>query len=791
MPRLRSLPAGFTLRNRGFRSPEKSLAASSATAALVAEYDVARKAGQAVMPVILFSRLPLDFTSGRGVRYDGAGTLTLIVDSALQQNRLRNLSERLLESLISAGLPILAVDFHIRGSRSQPPAQAPSEHVRTPSIIAAAELRDSARTLSNAELREQILALAKVLDPLPEELPLAVSTALESTAERLAKLLERAKRLREQLPKAPDPQLIPDEAAAAADPELAALRRRMRARLARRTIAETETAQTAAAARKELESLRELSDTLLAADPAVPPPDEGTFRAAGERAVEASRLVLRLSRRFDAIEERLTLPLEEAAGSALSADSPEAAGTDADPAEAGTPQQMTPSELRAKLAKQVKELRKSLQSTQALLLQARIRMPELPDILAADSQLAEEAAQLARKREAGAPTEALAAALSPESSRRLIAWESRLEITQRMDEIEKDLAAAAERFEADRPLLRAPRSRYADEKPETLAALQAIDRRLHEEEVLLSRLGAESETLSERISILRGDLPDVALAGVSPAEKNAQETLERFAARLRELEQKLGPRINEAIIPTEAEARSDGELSALRARQLARLARYDERAALLAAARSAAEAIGKVLTEPRAEGMTERLTELLRKALAEAAQKLEAARTAIAPELAELLFDPDAAQAAPDAAPAAPGAQESEPAEPQLFDSMPPQDAETEPASEAQERDIRENLRALKDIFPIWLDRLPREPDPKLIPDEAACAKSETLRAVRSRMLARGERRRTLEARLNALKEAASQLEERLSNPLSDAAENEALAGRLFAEADRFSADAF
>ena len=52
MPRLRSLPAGFTLRNRGFRSPEKSLAESSASGKLLAEYELACRAGKAIMPLI-------------------------------------------------------------------------------------------------------------------------------------------------------------------------------------------------------------------------------------------------------------------------------------------------------------------------------------------------------------------------------------------------------------------------------------------------------------------------------------------------------------------------------------------------------------------------------------------------------------------------------------------------------------------------------------------------------------------------------------------------------------------
>ena len=110
VPRLRSLPAGFTLRNRGFRSPEKSLAESSASGKLLAEYELACRAGKAIMPLIDQLRLPLDFSSGRGVRINTQGTITFITDSAAQQSRLRNLSKRILENLITAGVPVVAAD---------------------------------------------------------------------------------------------------------------------------------------------------------------------------------------------------------------------------------------------------------------------------------------------------------------------------------------------------------------------------------------------------------------------------------------------------------------------------------------------------------------------------------------------------------------------------------------------------------------------------------------------------------------------------------------------------------
>lgn len=70
------------------------------------------------MPLIDQLRLPLDFSSGRGVRINTQGTITFITDSAAQQSRLRNLSKRILENLITAGVPVVAVDFRNRGRRS-------------------------------------------------------------------------------------------------------------------------------------------------------------------------------------------------------------------------------------------------------------------------------------------------------------------------------------------------------------------------------------------------------------------------------------------------------------------------------------------------------------------------------------------------------------------------------------------------------------------------------------------------------------------------------------------------
>lgn len=785
VPRLRSLPAGFTLRNRGFRSPEKSLAESSASGKLLAEYELACRAGKAIMPLIDQLRLPLDFSSGRGVRINAQGTITFITDSAAQQSRLRNLSKRILENLVTAGVPVVAVDFRNRGRRSTLNEAEKPEPIRTPSLIAAAELESSAARLINPDLKHQILALAAVLRPRPEEMPLAVETALEGTIERIDRLIGRTDRIKTQLPSAPDAKLIPDEASAKANPVLAAVRSRQRARLARRTLAETETNQIAEEARQALALLKTAREKLMP-----PAAEELPFELsskvlddAGQSAVSAALKIAGWTARLNQVEDRLTLPLEEAVQTLAAKGTTPAAASPSLP-NAGSPEALSPAVLRSELKRKIKVLQSKLSETLSQIRHIGVRMPELPDILSADSRLAQEAADLARAREKG-DSQALAAALSAESSRKLLSWESRLEVKSRLDTLEQTLAAMSKRFQADRPWLLAPRSKYADERPETMETLRKIDRRLINEEEALSSMSAEIETLAEKVEILRGDLPDDALSGINPLEGALLESLKIVFARLRSLKAVLGGRLNESIIPSEREAEADPQLAAIRARQLARLKTWNNRAALLAAAEQSAAAVDRVLTAPRGEGLSPELAAMLERAAAEVVERFEAARAAIDPDAKPLelpdLFgapmpaDDKSESAAPCASQTAQAAEDAVQAAAE--------------AEEAQQLELRTKLEELLTIIPIWADRLPRMPDPKLIPNEAECAGNPQLSELRGRMLSRRSRREDLQARLSSLHEAALKLRERLGNPLADAAETGRYAAALMRDADRFSAD--
>lgn len=785
VPRLRSLPAGFTLRNRGFRSPEKSLAESSASGKLLAEYELACRAGKAIMPLIDQLRLPLDFSSGRGVRINAQGTITFITDSAAQQSRLRNLSKRILENLVTAGVPVVAVDFRNRGRRSTLNEAEKPEPIRTPSLIAAAELESSAARLINPDLKHQILALAAVLRPRPEEMPLAVETALEGTIERIDRLIGRTDRIKTQLPSAPDAKLIPDEASAKANPVLAAVRSRQRARLARRTLAETETNQIAEEARQALALLKTAREKLMP-----PAAEELPFELsskvlddAGQSAVSAALKIAGWTARLNQVEDRLTLPLEEAVQTLAAKGTTPAAASPSLP-NAGSPEALSPAVLRSELKRIIKVLQSKLSETLSQIRHIGVRMPELPDILSADSRLAQEAADLARAREKG-DSQALAAALSAESSRKLLSWESRLEVKSRLDTLEQTLAAMSKRFQADRPWLLAPRSKYADERPETMETLRKIDRRLINEEEALSSMSAEIETLAEKVEILRGDLPDDALSGINPLEGALLESLKIVFARLRSLKAVLGGRLNESIIPSEREAEADPQLAAIRARQLARLKTWDNRAALLAAAEQSAAAVDRVLTAPHGEGLSPELAAMLERAAAEVVERFEAARAAIDPDAKPLelpdLFgapmpaDDKSESAAPCASQTAQAAEDAVQAAAE--------------AEEAQQLELRTKLEELLTIIPIWADRLPRMPDPKLIPNEAECAGNPQLSELRSRMLSRRSRREDLQARLSSLHEAALKLREHLGNPLADTAETGRYAAALMRDADRFSAD--
>ncbi|WP_297612118.1 hypothetical protein [uncultured Sutterella sp.] len=773
------MPADFQLKRRGFRSPQRSLEQSSRTAGLVESYALSLRAGKAVAPVIKAMGLALDYETGRGVRIEN-NKAVFITDSAAQLSRLRNLSKRLLEKLVADGVPVLGVEFRLRGRRAAEEEAEKTSPVRTPSIIAAAELLSAAEKLINPELREQIRALAHTLEPNSEELPLAVLTAITAQHERLEKLGSEIKGLREKLPHAPDPHLVPEEAAAAASEELAGVRGRMLKRIARRAVFE----KAANGADAERKALLPMLNALESRAMAGKEEEAVDFPALRDEVIAFARRLSATLRSVKDARERLTAQVEEERQKKESAHEPSKesdeeralalrAGLSAPP-----PNMALREQLRGSLARLLAEIR----VTKKALEKARDRLPPAGNILAGDETLAADVARLAEARKKGekAPEEAL----SPRSSRLLLIWNSRSEIEEKLSEAFMKLGALEKTLESDRPKLRVPRSFSASALASDFAELRKIDLRRPEDESALNALSSESEYLQEAAEMLRTSLPDGELPGENPVEVRLEALAGILREHLRNILSALGISPNESIIPTEAEAAASPETSALRERQLARLSLWRERRALVQKAEDALKNFSSVLSSPRDAGeKTSRsiLFSALEKSLANAFELAEAARREAAPKIPVLTIESaDAERTRREEAEKA--AKEREAEEKSKKAAKAPKPPEAAPGS------LEEKLQILRDILPVWKERLPRAPDPNLIPSEADAARREDLREIRSRMLLRRANHEAFTQEFDELSGLLAQVEGMAANPLADGTETERLAQKLDDWANDFSA---
>ncbi len=767
------MPADFQLKRRGFRSPQRSLEQSSRTADLAESYALSLRAGKAVAPVIKAMGLALDYETGRGVRIEN-NKAVFITDSAAQLSRLRNLSKRLLEKLVADGVPVLGVEFRLRGRRAPEEEAEAISPVRTTSIIAAAEL------LINPELREQIRALAHTLEPSPEELPLAVLTAITSQHERLAKLESEIKGLREKLPHAPDPHLVPEEAAAAASEELAGVRERMLKRIARRASFE----KTASEADAERKALLPLLNALESRAMAGKEEESVDFPGLRDEVIAFARRLSAALRSVKDARERLTAQVEEEKQKKESAHEPSKesdeeralalrAGFSAPP-----PNMALREKLRGSLAKLLSEIR----VTRKALEKARDRLPPAGNILAGDERLAADIERLAEARKKGekSPEEAL----SPQSSRLLLIWNSRSEIEEKLSLAFKKLEALEKTLESDRPKLRVPRSFSASALASDFAELRKIDLRRPEDEGALNTLSSESEYLQEAAEMLRSSLPKGELPGENPAEVRLDALAGILREHLRAILSALGLSPNESIIPTEEEAAASPETSALRERQLARLNLWRERRALVQKAEDALKDFSSVLSSPKdSDEQTSRnvLFAALEKSLMDAFELAEAARREAAPKIPALTLESaDAERTRREEAERAGKEREAEEKSKKTVKA--PKPPEAAPGS------LQEKLQILRDILPVWKERLPRAPDPNLIPSEADAARREDLREIRGRMLLRRANHEAFTQEFDELSGLFAQVEGMAANPLADEAETKRLAQKLDDWANDFSA---
>lgn len=230
-----SSPHDFSRRRKkGFRTLERVAEEGRGGAApLFLSYDLARRAGKIVAPILRPFGMSLDFTEGHA-RVEN-GTLILLTQSAAQANRIRNLSTRLRVALSNDGLPIYAIECRVLPQHAK--EEAPEESAgpaRHPSRTGAAALMALAGDVKDEALRETLTRLAKTVAPRPEERVPEALRRMERLHTRFMRGVYAVRQAREHLPAAPDPDLVPDEASAAKDEGLAGVRTRMLARIAAR-----------------------------------------------------------------------------------------------------------------------------------------------------------------------------------------------------------------------------------------------------------------------------------------------------------------------------------------------------------------------------------------------------------------------------------------------------------------------------------------------------------------------------------------------------------------------------
>lgn len=766
MPRLRKLPDDFLARRRGFRSPQASLEEGRRTGGLLADYALACRAGRAVMPLVRTLGLPLDYSDGRGVRVE-EGRIVLVTDNASQLSRLRNLQPRILERLVAEGVPVTGVDFRVRAHAADPaPVPPPAIAVRTPSLVASAELESTASRILDPGLREQLRALARTLAPTEGELPLALMNVLSGEKERLPALQSRLEELAARVPDAPDPTLIPSEEAVLGDERLAGVRERMLERLARRDRMHgiiREARRFFSETDLRLDRLLEctmsddiplpdwLDDYFRACAPktllgTLPAGSSGAEKLSPERLARLdalSRAAVTISRRLVRARRRLD---EEIAG--LDATAPAATlapvstsvpSEDAPSSKAG----LVPGDLRGMLRTRGERLAGIARSTRKLIGRALDRLPPAGSLESADERLARDLERVAQARSRGEahPEDRLSA----ESARRLLLWSTRERLEERLRTIDRSLETLLGRLAADRSFFRTSHLKSASALAADFTALKEIDRRRAGDREELSRLSTEAETLSESVEVLLAELPDRAFDGEQPVAVALEAACSLLGARLEAIGSRLGIRPNLQLVLSESEAAGTRKFSELRSRQIERLNTYAEHEALVRSARETLSALRRVLHAPRPEPLDAPLIEALVRSLGEVLSRTEAARKVISPDLPPLPDTETLLAVTPGSRPVAPHAGRERPEPAGTTKEGATSGDETAPSCDDEAAVM---LAGFAGMTELWKSRRPGMPDERLIPSEEDAAKDPRLDAVRTRMLARRDRRQEIDAAL-------------------------------------------
>ena len=145
---------------------------------LMDQYLLAERAGKALAPVLKPFRLAIDFSDPAYCRIEGQ-TLVLLTESAVQQNRLRQLTQRLTAALVAEGLPFTAVEVRIIARTPDPePLVIASSGPRPKSAIGAAAVGAMLTEFENDKLRATMEKLRAALSPDEEDLRTSLENRL-------------------------------------------------------------------------------------------------------------------------------------------------------------------------------------------------------------------------------------------------------------------------------------------------------------------------------------------------------------------------------------------------------------------------------------------------------------------------------------------------------------------------------------------------------------------------------------------------------------------------------------
>ena len=109
--------------------------------------------------------MSIDFTDPAYCRVEGH-TLVLLAESAVQQNRIRQLTPRLAAAAAAAGLPVTAVDARIIPKRPAPQAGVPIPRIeRAPSAVGAAAISGILDDIEDPALKATMERLRNVIKP--------------------------------------------------------------------------------------------------------------------------------------------------------------------------------------------------------------------------------------------------------------------------------------------------------------------------------------------------------------------------------------------------------------------------------------------------------------------------------------------------------------------------------------------------------------------------------------------------------------------------------------------------